>query len=51
MEDNLKLTFAPIYESRKIKLLKQSKSCGKSKMHIKFIGNSIWLKVDKIYES
>ena len=50
-EDNLKLTQNPIFESRKIKLARQSKSTGKSKMNIKFVNNSIWLKVEKIDSS
>lgn len=51
VEDNSKLTFDPVYESRKIKLAKLSKSAGKSKMNIKFINGAIWLKVDKIDKS
>ena len=51
IEDNLKLVENPIFESRKIKLAKQSKSTGKSKMDIKFINNSIWLKIERIDSS
>ena len=47
-DDNLKLAFNPVFESRKIKLLRESCSTGKSKSNIKFIGNSIWLKVEKV---
>lgn len=50
-EDNLKLAANPVFESRKIKLLKKSTSCGRSKMNIKFVNRSIWLKVDKIDKS
>lgn len=51
IEDNIKLVQRPIYESRKIKLAKQSTSVSKSKMNIKFVGDSVWLKVEKIYSS
>ena len=51
MEDNLKLVEGAIYESRKIKLAKQTKALGKSKMNIRFYNSSIWLKIDKIDES
>ena len=47
-EDNLKLTFKPVYESRKIKLLRQSDENAKSKLQIKFINGAIWMKVDSI---
>ena len=47
-EDNLKLSEFAVYESRKIKLLKQSTYCKKSKMNIKFINGTVWLKVDDI---
>ena len=49
-EDNLKLSEFAIYESRKIKLLKESTSVSKSKMNIKFVNNCIWLKVEDIAE-
>lgn len=46
----------PVFESRKIKLLKQAKTPSTSKMKIKFIddkdtGNKVLLKVEKIEES
>lgn len=50
-EDNLKLVSCPIYESRKIKLATQSKSVGKSKMNIRFINGSVWLKIENIDKS
>ena len=50
-DDNLKLVDDFIYESRKIKLAKQTIVKGKSKMNIKFINGSIWLKVEKIDSS
>ena len=49
-EDNLKLSEFAVYESRKIKLLKESTSVSKSKMNIKFVNNYIWLKVEDIAE-
>ena len=49
-EDNLKLSEFAIYESRKIKLLKESTSVSKSKMNIKFVNNCVWLKVEDIAE-
>ena len=49
--DNLKLTFDPIFESRKIKLLKTSKHTDNCKMNIKFFGKSVWLKVADIKRS
>lgn len=51
IEDNLKLIKDPVFESRKIRLARQSKSTGKSKMNIKFINSSIWLKVERIDSS
>lgn len=51
IEDNLKLVKDPVFESRKIKLARQSKSTGKSKMNIRFVNNSVWLKVEKIDSS
>jgi intein/homing endonuclease len=51
MDDNLKLTENPIFESRKIKIAKQSKNVGKSKINIKFVNDTIWLKVDNIDSS
>ena len=51
IEDNLKLATRAIYESRKIKLAKQTQPTGKSKMNIKFLNGSIWLKVEKIDSS
>lgn len=50
-EDNLKLSKNPIYKSRKIKVLELSKCTGKSKCNIKFEGNKIFLKVEKIDSS
>ena len=50
-DDNLKLTFRPIFESRKIKLLRKSTCTGRSKSNIKFVGNSVWLKVESINKS
>lgn len=47
----MKLAIDPVFESRKIKLLQKSTSPGKSKVDIKFIGRSIWLKVGKIEKS
>ena len=49
--DNLKLAQTPVFESRKIKVLQLSKSTGKPKQNIKFVGNKILLKVDKIDSS
>lgn len=49
--DNLKLAEDPVYESRKIKLLKQSKSSGRSNTNVKFVNGSVWLKVEKIVVS
>lgn len=46
--DNLKLTVNPVFESRKIKLLKQSKSLGFSKQNIKFIKDKILLKIEDV---
>lgn len=51
LEDNLKLATECVFESRKIKLLKQSNSTSKSKLNVRFIGDSIWLKIDNIEES
>ena len=50
-DDNLKLVWQPVFESRKIKLAQQSKSANKSKMNIKFKNGSIWLKVERIDSS
>lgn len=50
-EDNLKLATECVYDSRKIKLLRKSNTPSQSKMNIKFIGDSVWLKVDSINES
>ena len=50
-DDNLKLVWQPVFESRKIKLAQQSKSTNKSKMNIKFKNGSIWLKVERIDSS
>lgn len=50
-DDAIKLAFNPVFESRKIKLLRKSIPTGKSKSDIKFIGNSIWLKVKNIDKS
>lgn len=54
--DQYQLQNTPVFESRKIKLLKQAKTPSTSKMKIKFIddkdaGNKVLLKVDKIEES
>lgn len=54
--DQYQLQNTPVFESRKIKLLKQTKTPSTSKMKIKFIddkdaGNKVLLKVDKIEES
>lgn len=51
IEDNLKLVSNPIFKSRKILLAEQTKVFGKSKMNMKFINGSIWLKVEKIDSS
>ena len=51
IEDNLKLVSNPIFESRKIRLAKETNALGKSKMNIKFVNGTIWLKVDKIDKS
>lgn len=51
MEDNLKLVSDPIFKSRKILLAEQTKVAGKSKMNIKFVNGSIWLKIEKIDNS
>ena len=50
-DDAIKLAFNPVFESRKIKLLRKSIPTGKSKSDIKFIGNSIWLRVKNIDKS
>lgn len=50
-DDAIKLAFNPVFESRKIKLLRKSIFTGKSKSDIKFIGSSIWLKVKNIDKS
>lgn len=50
-DDNLKLAFRPMFESRKIKLLRKSTCTGRSKSNIKFVGNSVWLKVENIDKS
>lgn len=49
--DNLKLINNPIYKSRKIKLLEQSEQNCKNNMNIKFVNNSIWIKIQKIDKS
>lgn len=54
--DQYQLQNTPVFESRKIKLLKQAKISSTSKMKIKFIndkdaGNKVLLKVEKIEES
>lgn len=54
--DQYQLQNTPVFESRKIKLLKQAKTPSTSKMKIKFIndkdtGNKVLLKVEKIEES
>lgn len=54
--DQYQLQNTPVFESRKIKLLKQTKNSSTSKMKIKFIndkdaGNKVLLKVEKIEES
>lgn len=51
IEDNLKLVSNPIFKSRKILLAEQTKVFGKSKMNMKFINGSVWLKVEKIDSS
>lgn len=48
IEDNLKLVSNPIFKSRKILLAEQTKVFGKSKMNMKFVNGSVWLKVEKI---
>lgn len=45
------LEYAPVFESRKIKLLKQSYATTSSKMKVKFEDNKILLKVEKIKQS
>ena len=50
-DDNLKLVWQPVFESRKIKLAQQSKNTNRSKMNIKFKNGSIWLKVERIDSS
>ena len=50
-DDNQKLAWNPVFESRKIKLAKETVIRGKSKMNIKFVNGSIWLKVEKIDKS
>ena len=50
-EDNLKLALDPVFESRKIKLLKQSKSTSNGRMNVKFVRGSVWIKVDSINKS
>ena len=54
--DQYQLQNTPVFESRKIKLLKQAKIPSTSKMKIKFIndeeaGNKVLLKIEKIEES
>lgn len=54
--DQYQLQNTPVFEGRKIKLLKQAKISSTSKMKIKFIndkdaGNKVLLKVEKIEES
>lgn len=54
--DQYQLQNTPVFESRKIKLLKQAKTQSTSKMKIKFIndeeaGNKVLLKIEKIEES
>ena len=54
--DQYQLQNTPVFESRKIKILKQAKTPSTSKMKIKFIndkdtGNKVLLKVEKIEES
>lgn len=49
--DNLKLALDPVFESRKIKLLKKSNSDAKCQTNIKFVNGSIWLKVNTINKS
>lgn len=54
--DQYQLQNTPVFESRKIKLLKQAKIPSTSKMEIKFIndeeaGNKVLLKIEKIEES
>lgn len=54
--DQYQLQNTPVFESRKIKLLKQAKTPSKSKMKIRFIndkdaGNKVLLKVEKISKS
>lgn len=54
--DQYQLQNTPVFESRKIKLLKQAKTPSTSKMKIRFIndkdaGNKVLLKVEKIEES
>lgn len=49
--DNLKLALDPVFESRKIKLLKKSNSDAKCQTNIKFMNGSIWLKVNTINKS
>ena len=51
VEDNLKLVSNPIFKSRKILLAEQTKVFGKSKMNMKFVNGSIWLKIEKIDSS
>ena len=51
IEDNLKLVSNPIFKSRKILLAEQTKVFGKSKMNMKFVNGSVWLKVEKIDQS
>ena len=51
IEDNRKLALDPIFNSRKMLLIGSSKCCGKSKMNIRFVGESIWLKVENIESS
>ena len=54
--DQYQLQNTPVFESRKMKLLKQAKISSTSKMKIKFVnnkdaGNKVLLKVEKIEES
>ena len=50
-KDQKKLSESPVFESRKIKLLKQAKDSAISNMGIKFKDNKILLKVEKINQS
>lgn len=50
-DGNLVLAKRPIFESRKIRLLKQSNKNAKGQMNIRFLNGSVWLKVQKIEKS